>query len=353
MLNEAIIHIGMNKTGSTSIQNALRQFDDGRTFYAQLSHINHSIPVYTAFHKNYARYHIWRKKGLPLEEIDRLRRDYRADLAAQLARPDRQRVLISGEDISSLDPNGAREFIDLVRKYAKTIKIVIYVRDPVGFAASSFQQRIKDGSAEIPEVIRPGYENRIGKFVDLVGAENIIVRIFSRDLLKNGNVVDDFCDIADIDMPQANAANANESLSMECTKLVFLFNRTNPCYFGDPIVMGARQMLIAHLRNAYKDGQSMDSSLFASIADKGAADYLRDNFGLSFEDKKASENDASTDLEAWMADMSDVSDAPLKAIMKRLRIDGNFAEFPEMLSRVFYHFFYVKQAEAIAKSRNA
>ncbi len=345
MLDEAIIHIGMNKTGSTSIQNSLHQFDDGHTFYAQLAHLNHSIPLYTAFHKKFDQYHIWRKQGLSKSETTALRTQFRAELEAQLATPNRQRILISGEDISSLDPDGAAELIALCRQYAKSIRIVVYVRDPLGFAVSGFQQRVKDGSDAVPDMIRPGYDVRIAKFVDLVGAENVTVRLFTRDQLKNASVVEDFCAVAGISMQGLKEIRANESMPFECLKLIYLFNRTNPCYFGDTVVMAARQKLIRHLMQAYRGRQSIDKTLFAPIADWESVHYLSDTFDLTFPTNAPAATGSVQDIDAWMSDLSDIALEPLDDILRRFDLLGRYATTAAKLSRIFYHLIHVQLSE--------
>ena len=45
-MQEVILHIGVHKTGTSSIQNALHRFDDGGTFYAQLGNNNHSAVMH-------------------------------------------------------------------------------------------------------------------------------------------------------------------------------------------------------------------------------------------------------------------------------------------------------------------
>jgi hypothetical protein len=348
LLDQAIIHIGMNKTGSTSIQNSLKNYDDGEAFYARLSHVNHSIPVFTAFANNFKQYHIWLKMGLSEAEMEAKRKKFRQELEAQLSRVDRRRLIISGEDISSLDAAGARDLIDLVQCYAKDIKIVVYVRDPIGFAASSFQQRVKDGSADIPKIIRPNYEKRIAKFIDILGAENVLIRLFSKETLKGGSVVEDFCSITGISMDGIQEVRANESVSLECLKLMFLFNRTNPCYSGDAVVTTSRLKLNASLAKAYKDGQSIDKSRFSAIADFEDGKYLEDNFGLKFSSGHLSSEKKGNRqvIEGWLTDVSEIDRAPLDKMLLQFGILGRFPDLPSILSRLFYHFLYRHQMEA-------
>ncbi len=49
MVCRVILHLGSHKTGSTSIQSALKRFDNGKIAYANLGNANHSAPLFTAF----------------------------------------------------------------------------------------------------------------------------------------------------------------------------------------------------------------------------------------------------------------------------------------------------------------
>lgn len=67
------LHIGMHKTGSSSIQLALAGFDDGNTTCPDLGYENHSIPFYTAYSENHQKYHIWKRAGLDTAAIEEIK----------------------------------------------------------------------------------------------------------------------------------------------------------------------------------------------------------------------------------------------------------------------------------------
>lgn len=94
-MNEVILHIGMHKTGTSSIQDCLASFDDGTTRYAQFGVANHSIPMTTIFADDPYAYHIWRDQGAAASLVDQRRSDYRAMLEQQLRSSDHERLIIS------------------------------------------------------------------------------------------------------------------------------------------------------------------------------------------------------------------------------------------------------------------
>ncbi|MBB95412.1 MAG: hypothetical protein CML68_12575 [Rhodobacteraceae bacterium] len=337
MLDEAIIHLGMHKTGTSSIQDSLRGYDDGTTFYTVLGpDPNHSLAIYTAFHEDYASHQYWRNAGTPRAQIDARRAEVRRDLAAQLQRGDRQRIVISGEGIVRLDPAGAAEFIDLVRTHARAIRIVLYLRDPLGYAASMFEQLVKGGLTKLPPLIRPGYQARIDPYRALVGPEAIQLRRFDRSEMTGESVVTDFCDLVGLDAGRVREVTANQAMPMEAVKLAYLFNRSNPCSFGDRIVLSARRHLMQAMAEAYRGRPKLDKARFTPLADCSGLDYLKRDWGLTFPGHPV-EPGPTIALEGWLEDMSDVSPDPLDRIMRQAGLTGNYRDLAGKLSRSYYH----------------
>jgi hypothetical protein len=78
------------------------------------------------------------------------------------------------------------------------IAVLAYVRDPIGWATSFCQQRLKQGTARLAEFEADpwpiSFEEMLAKFVDRYGREAVALRYFHPDHLVNGTVVDDFMD---------------------------------------------------------------------------------------------------------------------------------------------------------------
>jgi len=49
-MKSAVVHGGLHKTGTTSIQSSLDHYNDGNAAYANLGHSNHSLFLKTLFH---------------------------------------------------------------------------------------------------------------------------------------------------------------------------------------------------------------------------------------------------------------------------------------------------------------
>jgi hypothetical protein len=76
------------------------------------------------------------------------------------------------------------------------VQVLAYVRDPISWATSLCQQRLKMGTARLAEFAADpwplGLETMLTKYVRRYGLEAVSLRYLHPDHLVNGNVVDDF-----------------------------------------------------------------------------------------------------------------------------------------------------------------
>lgn len=208
-MKKIYLHIGLHKTGSSSIQNAIDGYNDGTTAVASFAEVNHSIPLYTIFSEQRYNYHIWRREGYTRDQIDTLVDRYFKILESDLLRQDIKNLLISGEDVSVLNAIEKKKLIDYLLSFASEIEIIAYVRHPIDFVASSSQELIKNGI--LPPQHGPDYEAKLKPFVELLPERNIMVRDFN-DLVEQGhNVVEDFQEV--LKLKKLNHIRDNISLN--------------------------------------------------------------------------------------------------------------------------------------------
>lgn len=138
-MKKIIVHIGVHKTGSSSIQKTLDGFDDGKTRYARLGDLNHSIPLYSIFSSNRFERRHFQRQGLSEQEMAATVAKYDALLSRELAL-ERETLILSAEDLSIL--KNEADVLSLRQRlspHADRLEVLAYLRDPVGFASSSFQ----------------------------------------------------------------------------------------------------------------------------------------------------------------------------------------------------------------------
>jgi hypothetical protein len=338
MLEKAILHIGLHKTGSSSIQASLEGYDDGTRFYADLGWINHSIPLYTAFSHNSAHYHIWTRQGASREHIRETKEQTLRKLELQLSRPSHDTIIFSGEDISHLSQPDANALVGFLRKNCKQIIAVAYVRDPLDYAASAFQQLVKGGCKQVPSRISQHIEARIGIWEQVLGSENVYIRSFDRQALHNGCVVQDFCTIAGLDFNQIRLKRRNESLSGAATKILFHLNQTSPLQFGDAALSRTRRRLINLLAKLFVDTPRIDKHLFFDYLDLQDIEYIKSKDLLTTASRPPdNQSQAATTLTAWLNSLDDNIYSKLSEwLTEQGEIQSWSGNTSELIHRTFY-----------------
>ncbi|BAF72681.1 hypothetical protein [Sulfurovum sp. NBC37-1] len=222
-----IVHIGMHKTGSTSIQQALSSLTDETFSYFNLHAQNHSIPIYSLFVPKPEHYHIHSRAGKSKEQVKAYNRSVKELFAKHLSEnPHCSTFLLSGEDISVLPKPSLLTFRSFLLRFFKKIEIVAYVRSPASYMSSSFQERVKGGAYTFDfENDYPHYRNRFEKFDTVFGKENVQLIHFDPKKMKNSDVVCDFLLRIGLDADCVISHRANESLSLQATAIFYLANK--------------------------------------------------------------------------------------------------------------------------------
>lgn len=338
MVETVIVHIGMHKTGSTSIQNALSGYDDGTTFYPDLGHLNHSIPLYTGYSSEYRAYHVWARAGKTTDEIDRLRSEARETVRQCVGREDRRRMILSGEDIGLIDEMGLRDLLSDLMGEDRRVVVVCYVRDPLSFAASTFQQALKGGLGKIPPPISPRYRSRLETFLRLLGQDNVIVLPYDGANAEAQSVVEHFFDLFSLNVPEQDI-RLNRSLSLQAAKLLYLLNSKSPLLKGDDLLVEAQKHTVAFVSSRFGDGDPIDPQIFLELADYRDAEFLSSKFNIHYGVPDGSWGDGSeTSLSEVLADIDSETEDRLRRLMSDLGVPSHFKMLEECMVRIHYHF---------------
>lgn len=171
-------HVGMHKTGSTSVQASLAGYDDGAVRYASLSHYNHSKELWAAFSSDRYKTRAFKQRGLTSAEVDELASSSKEAIRQELSY-DRRTIIFSAEDICIMRPRDLQSMCDFIAPECDQIRILFYARDPAGYSSSSFQKMIKV-NAKTAYVPLPKYRERLEKFYNILDEESIFVKRFDR-----------------------------------------------------------------------------------------------------------------------------------------------------------------------------
>ena len=252
MKRHLILHIGLSKTGSSSIQRILAEqrpalqevgvflpHSPGWANHALLpaSLVNDEASLW-GFHPG-----TW--DGLSREaRLARFRREWAEEMANL---PDwAERCVITAEQIGGLlrEDDEVQRLADTLHAHFASIKVIAYLRRQDQHVASAYTQWLRGGILHEPGL--PDYgperlpEHDYGKLLDrfarAFGDAAICPRIFARDKLVGGDVVEDFFDAAGfrIAVPEeAPSKNANAGITLEGQALLLAAGRRLAAQTGD------------------------------------------------------------------------------------------------------------------------
>ncbi|NYS78424.1 hypothetical protein HZS80_12020 [Halomonas glaciei] len=287
MINEIIVHVGMHKTGSSSIQETLSKTPMEDVEYLSLGSSNHSGFFSTLLSKHPENYHAHRKNGLNKSQARELQKSYVEKLHAVLQGVTKNKVLISAEDLSSSGNEYCElEYLkEMLLPHCSRIRLIGYVRPPAGYMQSAFQQRMKGGGQNFfdLEKVYPYYKQSFAKMDAIFGKENVELIAFKRDSLHNGDVVQDFARRIGVAVEPSQIVRTNESLSLEATALLFAFRRFGRKLTGYKGYNRDNNRLIAALSGLGNQKLVFSESVLSSVFETNRSDieWMSQRLGTS------------------------------------------------------------------------
>lgn len=328
-IKEVILHVGLNKTGTSSIQSTLYNEDNNRLLlkegilyprcWQQTNHGNILLSPFSTkpetvgpnkFPKILSKEEIEKKDKLNLEKFE-----------AALSKCTADKVIISGEVISSISRKNIQNLknylLDIGLNQAK-FKVMIYTRNPVTWAVSTIQQQFKYGDQystvldkrkkqDLPTL----FQDKIGKFVDIFGKESVYVYPFEEARTHEMGMVGHFLEELNVDkkvIKDMKQIRTNESTSMFTGEfLTFINDRI-------PLIINGKQNENRHI----SDHQPL-------LKIRG------DKFDIPLEEKKKIASVAKHDI-GWLKKTYgiDYSYENLKKTKKYENIDTSFKDIEKI-----------------------
>ncbi|MDZ7784546.1 MAG: hypothetical protein U5K56_16940 [Halioglobus sp.] len=233
-----VLHAGLSKTGSTSIQRNCarhRQWlaDHGVDFpvisYRGDPFPNHGIPLVTALTDKPQRYilGIRRRYG---DDLAALADSCRMQLTAALERPRGDVLLLSSELVENFVARDMRALREWLEPRARSLEVVAYFRSPQSGLESLLQERLKAGALLEPEElvgrVRQKYENLHSVFGDV-----LVPLSYHESVMAPQGVVGSF--LARLGLPgseirELQMERSNARMSMESFRLMRAINQRLP-----------------------------------------------------------------------------------------------------------------------------
>lgn len=242
------LHIGMHKTGSTTLQNSLASVAHpaGWKYLTVGSSSNMGGAMYAMFATNPHESFWLMKRGFTAEEVAAKGIKMRSKLEKLIKESSEEILIISGEALCAIDKNGISAINDFLKPLCDEIRIIGYVRDPIEFKVSFFQQRLKLRRVKFQlKDFRSKYRDRFKKFDEVFGRENVLLRKFDPASFTNNCIVSDFCEQIGIQAPDRDSVvRMNESLCREACGLLYAYRKFGPAMeTGSDVIKINKQML--------------------------------------------------------------------------------------------------------------
>ena len=302
-MNKLILHIGMHKTGSTAIQEAINGYSDHSMRYANFNSSNHSLSILPIFCKNPYALHLFKSCGMVKEEVDNYILSKKNELIKNLLLDDRD-VIISGEDLCLLDFDEINSFNNFMKVNNRLVIVYSYIRHPYDFVSSYLSEVVKNG--ESSSCIEKFYYGSVfEKFVKIYN-NDFHVKIYQRDLFLNKCVVSDFTDWIGLDFKMdSNILDLNPSLSELSLKLIYHLNSYINTLINESSLI-ARHSFIEYLRKKFPGKLILTKAQAEFFFDKGDIFYVQNLLGIQMDIEEFSNTPKSNfSLSQWAADLRD------------------------------------------------
>jgi len=244
-MKKLILHIGMHKTGTTSLQKIFSSsqhvLNKSNIFYADLNKFNTANSFYVMFLDNPTEHISF--KNREIHDLHKAKDEQ--EKLMQLWRKEFENFsngyyIISDEELSYLPLNGVIKMRNFLVEYFNDITVIMYAREPISFIPSIINEHIKYGATKIRNRTFSSityYINRIAKYVKAFGRGNIIIRSFDKKHMKNNDLFEDFFYSLNIkfDASKLNTIVENQSLGHNALTFLLEYNKKFPRFIGGEI----------------------------------------------------------------------------------------------------------------------
>jgi len=222
------LHIGMPKTGTTSIQASLGEAATLGHFkyisFGKLTNCSNALldlyggagPISVK-----AQQQAWSAADVAAADAKLLR-----TLRAGFDSAQHTHFLLSGERLHNLQAQALALLRTELLLHVDEVKVVAYVREACSYMESAFQQRIKTGSPVSLDHLYPAlphYQKKLARFDKVFGAPNVLLWKFEPRTFPQGNVVLDLCQRLGIPFDPAGLKTDNESISRDAAGLLHIY----------------------------------------------------------------------------------------------------------------------------------
>lgn len=237
------LHIGCEKTGTTSIQRFLKAnrelLGEAGVLYPRAPGEENQMGLAVAAQTEFGplREKIFHLRSWP--EVETFRAKLKRELERELAAAPYRRAIMSGEHCSSrlIALDEVQWLHNFLRPFFDDITVIVYIRRQDDFFLSTYSTDVKGGARHplrLPkeDLIQRRYDywDLLSRWAAVFGREKIVCRKYETGALRGGDIVQDFMGAVhlDMDLPYRFPQRLNESLDANCLEFLRLMNRYIP-----------------------------------------------------------------------------------------------------------------------------
>jgi hypothetical protein len=338
-MKRGILHIGMHKTGSTSIQRSLSGFSDSRFVYHedQKGESNQTRAMFGLLGVG--------RRG-PRErtknEVAAAGREILARLDDAVRSLEGRQLVISAEGLWLLPEGTVSELGRILAARFDAVDVVGYVRSPAAFISSYFQQRVKGGTRRSGgvDVAReyPNYRWAFEKFDKVFGREKVRLWKFDPARFPGGCVVQHFCSRVGIDLPAARIIRVNESLPREAVSLLYTYWALGAEFGAWPMARMAKHDLWRQLMELGNTRFRFSPDVIRPVLEKNRADieWMEARLGESLGEDLGEHQPGDVRGEADLLEPDPAAVKELLAALGNAAPGGNRGETPRQVAALVH-----------------
>lgn len=232
-MNRCVLHLGMPKTGTSSIQESLYfGLRDPGFQYLSFGEVTANRWMETLFGDDPEQAHYNRKVGLSAQASATLKDSIRRRLAEALeqARRRQQTVIVSAEICWMMRAAELQRIHDFFSQQGFPVQVVVALRPWKSWLESAFQERVKQHDAVFEVLPEPrhhllDYPARLAVLDEIFGADRVVAYAFDPASFPQGCAVLDFCSRTGIPLSAHQVRRSNEGLSFPALKFLYAYRR--------------------------------------------------------------------------------------------------------------------------------
>lgn len=342
-MRKCIIHFGLLKTGTTSIQQALFSVSESVKFtYVHFGTPSVGRSLMTAFCKP-----AWRLapdlRGTSPAKSQRVKDELKKYTDNDCLTP----LIISAEALSRFTYEELKDFIEFLGLRDLAIQAVAYIRDFHPWCESLLQQSVKYGTwhAGLFPFGREAYRFSIDKFDRILGAESVQLWKYDRSLFPGGCVVRDFYQRLNIGVYDGKQTEYNKGIGLEAAKLLLAYHHSELGLVYDSPSLRKNIALADHMLGMPDTPVRLHPDLIARRAIEEAADleWMENRLGESVLAERTETREHFSVIRSER-DLQDFSRESLAWLAAQSGHQIRFEKDPQETTR--------QAAEAVAELRN-